>query len=139
MKLGVCYYPEHWQEARWQVDAVQFKAVGLSVVRMAEFAWALLEPRQGEYEFRWLDRAVNVFAAEDFQIVLGTPTAAPPAWLSQNYPDILRVDVQRVRREHGARRQYCPNSSTYREFTRAIASAMAARYGTHNISRRGSV
>lgn len=131
MKLGVCYYPEHWREMRWAQDALRLKAVGVSVVRMAEFAWALLEPRPGQFEFDWLDRAVEVFAKQDFQIVLGTPTAAPPAWLSQAHPDILHVDIQRVRRAHGARRHYCPNSPTFHEFTRAIVSAMASRYGKH--------
>ena len=67
-------------------DAVLFRDVGLSVVRFAEFAWSKLEPHPNEFAFDWLDRAIGTFARENFQIVLGTPTAAPPAWLAARTP-----------------------------------------------------
>lgn len=129
MNLGVCYYPEQWAEARWEPDAKLLRAAGLTIVRMAEFAWSQLEPRRGEFEFGWLDRAIDVFAGEGFKIVLGTPTAAPPAWLSHGHPETLPVDDQGRRRNFGGRRHYCPNSGVYREYTERIVRAMGARYG----------
>ncbi len=129
--LGCPYYPEHWPEARWAADAQWMRKIGLTVTRMAEFGWALLEPSEDRFDFAWLDRAVDVFAREGFQILLGTPTAAPPAWLSRRYPDTLPVDDQGRRRNFGGRRHYCPNSPTYRTLARRIARAMGAHFGAH--------
>lgn len=129
MDLGICYYPEHWDESRWSIDAKLFRDAGINIVRFAEFAWAKMEPRSGEFDFAWLDRAIDVFAQHDFKIVLGTPTAAPPAWLSRGHPDTLPVDDQGRRRNFGGRRHYCPNSAVYREYTRRIVNKMAARFG----------
>lgn len=128
MNLGICYYPEHWDETRWALDAQSMREVGLTIVRFAEFAWSRLEPRPNEFDFAWLDRAIDVFAASGFSIVLGTPTAAPPAWLARAHPDILPVDDQRRKRDFGGRRHYCPNSPVYREYSTQIVQAMAAHY-----------
>ncbi|MGQ0601495.1 MAG: beta-galactosidase [Anaerolineales bacterium] len=129
MQFGVCYYPEHWPEARWADDARWLKEIGITIVRMAEFAWSRMEPEENRFEFAWLDRAVELFAREGFQIVLGTPTAAPPVWLSKNYPDTLPVDEQGRRRNIGGRRHYCPNNPAYRKHTQRIVAAMGDRYG----------
>lgn len=131
MILGVAYYPEHWPEARWPEDARQMKALGLQVVRLAEFAWSRLEPQPGQYQWDWLDRAIDVLAGEGLQIVLGTPTAAPPAWLARQHPEILPVDAGGDLRQFGSRRHYCPNSPLYRQYSVAIAAAMAAHYAAH--------
>ncbi len=129
--LGVDYYPEHWPADRWPADARLMHESGLQVVRLAEFAWARMEPAEGQFEWDWLDRAVDVLSGAGLQVILGTPTAAPPAWLTRAYPDILPVDAQRRTRSFGGRRHYCPNSPTYRAHTRRIVAALAGRYGGH--------
>lgn len=131
MKLGVCYYPEHWPQERWPVDARLMRQAGLSLVRIADFAWAVMEPREGEFSWDWLDQAIEVLAAEGLRIVLCTPTASPPPWLCRADPDILPVDAQGRRRRYGSRRHYCPNSLPYRQHTQRIVTAMASRYGNH--------
>jgi beta-galactosidase len=130
-QLGAPYYPEHWPEGQWAKDARWMRELGLTVTRMAEFAWTLLEPEEGAFDWGWLDRGIETFAAEGFKILLGTPTAAPPMWLSQRYPETLPVDDQSRRRRPGGRRHYCPNSPDYQRLTRAIVRAMAERYGGH--------
>lgn len=129
MKFGVCYYPEHWPEARWAEDARLMRDAGLEIVRIGEFAWAKMEPMNGRYDWSWLDRAIDTLAGAGLQIVLGTPTATPPVWLSQAEPEILRVDRNGRRRNHGSRRQYCPNSPVYRRYSRRIVQMMVGRYG----------
>ncbi len=131
MKLGVCYYPEHWPEERWPEDARLMRQAGLSLVRIADFAWVAMEPKEGEFSWDWLDRAIDVLAGEDLQVVLCTPTASPPPWLCRAYPDILPVDAQGRRRRFGSRRHYCPNNSTYHQHTQRIVTAIASRYGSH--------
>lgn len=129
--LGVDYYPEHWPEERWGADARLMREAGLSVVRLAEFAWAKMEPSEGQYDWRWLDKAIETLVAEGLQVVLGTPTPTPPAWLVQAHPDILPVDAQSRRRNFGSRRHYCFNNPTYHDATRRIVTAMGERFGHH--------
>jgi beta-galactosidase len=129
--LGVDYYPEHWPPERWDIDARQMQEIGLSVVRLAEFAWTKLEPEEGEYAWGWLDDVLERLAAAGLQIVLSTPTAAPPAWLIQKYPDILPMDDQGRRRQFGGRRHYCFHHPAYQEYSRRIVAEMARHYGQH--------
>jgi beta-galactosidase len=131
MRLGVCYYPEQWPEDRWRIDAQMMVEAGIEIVRIAEFAWAKLEPVRVRYEWSWLDQAIDLLGSAGLRVMVGTPTAAPPIWLSMNHPDILRVDADGRQREHGTRRHYCPNSPTYHNFSKEIVSAMTQRYGQH--------
>ena len=131
MKLGVCYYPEQWDRARWRADAKRMAAMGLEWVRIAEFAWALMEPREGEFDWSWLDEAVDTLAEAGLKVVLGTPTAAPPRWLTERYPEVLAVDAQGRTRAAGSRRHVCFSSAKFFDASRAIVEAMALRYGQH--------
>ncbi|UJB14781.1 beta-galactosidase [Xanthomonas translucens] len=127
--LGVAWYPEQWPEAQWERDLTLMQAAHVRVVRIGEFAWSRMEPREGQYDFAWLDRAIAAAARHHIVVVLGTPTAAPPAWLTQAYPDTLRVGQDGVRDEHGNRQQFSFASARYRRFAHAIAEQMAQRYG----------
>jgi beta-galactosidase len=131
MRFGVCYYPEHWPEDRWETDAQLMVEAGVEIVRIAEFAWAKMEPEAGRFEWSWLDRAIDFLGTAGLRVMLGTPTATPPIWLTRNHPDILRVEANGRQRDHGTRRHYCPNSETYRERSQEIVSAMVQRYGRH--------
>ncbi|OAX56092.1 beta-galactosidase [Xanthomonas graminis] len=127
--LGVAWYPEQWPEAQWERDLALMQAAHVRVVRIGEFAWSRMEPREGQYDFGWLDRAIAAAARHHIVVVLGTPTAAPPAWLTQAYPDTLRVGQDGVRDAHGNRQQFSFASARYRRFAHAIAEQMAQRYG----------
>jgi len=129
LHLGAAYYPEHWSEERWSEDIRLMVAAGFTVVRMGEFAWSTFEPAEGEFNFDWLDRAIDLLAQYNIRTVLGTPTAAPPAWLTQNYPSTLAVDEDANRREHGKRCHYCVNSPEYHRLTRRIVGAMGKHFG----------
>jgi beta-galactosidase len=128
-RLGVAYYPEQWPEERWPIDARLMAEAGIRVVRMAEFSWAMLEPQRGTFEFDWLDRAVSLLAERRIDVVLGTPTAAPPAWLSAEHPDIHRVDGDGRVAPFGHRRHYCPNNTAFHEASRRLVATLAERYG----------
>jgi beta-galactosidase len=127
--LGVAYYPEQWPEERWSTDARMMREAGLSLVRIGEFSWAKMEPDEGKYDWSWLDKVIETLSAEGLQVVLGTPTATPPAWLIQKHPDILPVDVYGHRRTFGSRRYYCSNNPVYHRYTSRIVQTLAERYG----------
>jgi beta-galactosidase len=131
LSLGTAWYPEQWPQARWEQDLSLMEAAHINVVRVAEFAWSTLEPREGHFEFEWLDRAIAQAAHHHIRVVVGTPTAAPPAWLTSTYPDVLRVNEEGRRDEHGQREQFSFSSPRYRTFARRIAEELATHYG-HN-------
>ena len=129
--LGTAWYPEQWPESRWDADLTLMQQAGIHMVRVGEFAWSRMEPREGQYDFDWLDRAVTAASKHGIYSVIGTPTAAPPAWLTQKYPETLRVDEQGHRAEHGNRQQFNFANGKYRELARKIAEQLAKRFG-HN-------
>jgi len=131
MKLGCCYYPEHWPEDRWAEDARRMAEMGLELVRIGEFAWSRIEPEPGVYAWDWLDRAIHTLASAGLEIILGTPTATPPKWLVDRMPDMVAIDEQGRPRGFGSRRHYCFSHEGYRAECRRIVTAMAERYGQH--------
>ena len=128
MFFGADYYPEHWTKERWPIDANLMKQAGINIVRLAEFAWAKLEPSEGEYDFSWLDKAIKVLKVEGIEVVLGTPTASPPKWLVDKYVDILQKDIYGRARGFGSRRHYCANNPIYQELSKKIVAKMAEHY-----------
>ncbi len=131
MKLGCCYYPEHWPEDIWAEDARRMRAMGLSLVRIGEFAWSRIEPEPGHYDWGWLDRAIQTLHAAGLKVILGTPTATPPKWLVDRMPDMVAIDEQGRPRGFGSRRHYCFSHEGYRAECRRIVTLLAARYAKH--------
>src|SRR6185295_66420 len=129
LHLGAAYYPEHWPEERWPEDIRLMREAGFTVARLAEFAWSTLEPKAGDFHFDWLDRAIAALAEAGIASVLGTPTAAPPAWLVQEAPDLLTVKEDGRRIQFGNRCHYCVNSPALHAATQRIVLAMAKHFG----------
>lgn len=131
LKVGAAWYPEQWPESRWDADLALMEAAHLHWVRVGEFAWSRMEPKEGTYDLAWLDRAVAMAAKHHIQVVMSTPTAAPPAWLTQTYAECLRTKEDGSKDQHGNRQQFDWSSPKYREFTRDIATRLALEFG-HN-------
>jgi len=127
--LGAAWYPEQWPEPRWSADLQLMEDAHLHVVRVGEFAWSTLEPSEGNYDLDWLARAIRLAARHHITVVIGTPTDAPPAWLTAAHPEVLRTDAQGRRAQHGARRQFNYASPLYRLFCAQIAAKLAERFG----------
>jgi beta-galactosidase len=127
--LGSAWYPEQWPENVWEEDLRLMQGHGANVVRIAEFAWSRMEPVEGQYDMSWMVRAVKLAAKYGMKTVIGTPTDTPPAWMSEKYPDILRIDGDGKQIGHGGRRQFSISSPRYREFCRNIVSRMAEALG----------
>lgn len=126
--LGVPHYPEHVDESYWHRDAERMKAIGFNTVRMGEFAWHIWEPYEGKFDFDLFDRAIDVLGKLGINTILCTPTATPPRWLTQNYPEVLRVDRNGRRASHGSRQHCDTTSPVLRHHSRRITKAMAEHY-----------
>lgn len=128
ISLGTCYYPEHWDRALWREDLRRMKAVGIFTVRIGEFAWTMLEPREGCFEFGFFDDFLDLAEEEGMRVIFGTPTATPPAWLTEKYPEVLNCRIDGVPYRHGMRRHYNYNSPIYREKCQIIVTQLAKHY-----------
>lgn len=131
IELGVCYYPEHWPSTRWAEQARQMRELGLGVVRVGEFAWSRLEPARDRFEFEWLDQAIKTLAEAGLKVILCTPTACPPKWLTDSLPEVLPVGADGRSKQFGSRRHYCFSSPAYQHESDRIVTALAERYGEH--------
>lgn len=131
LQLGVCYYPEHWQESLWEDDFRRMRELHMSVIRVAEFAWSIFEPEEDVFRFDFFDRVLDLANKYNLQVIMGTPTATPPAWLTQRYPEVLNVSQEGIIYTHGARRHYNYSSPKYRELCARITRKMAEHYKDH--------
>jgi len=127
--VGVYYYPEHWDPAQWERDFRNMAAMGFEFTHFAEFAWAQLEPEEGRYDFRWLDRSVELAAEHKLGVVLCTSTATPPVWLVRKYPEVLAAAEDGSRMDHGSRQHASFSSTFYREYSLKLIEQLARRYG----------
>jgi beta-galactosidase len=129
LELGAAWYPEQWPESRWDADLTLMEQAHIHFVRVGEFAWSTEEPSEGVYHFDWLERAIRLAGKHHIAVVIGTPTAAPPAWLTQKYPETLRTLPDGRKDEHGSRQQFDWSDPKYRELCRDIASRLAEHFG----------
>ena len=131
MTAGVCYYPEHWPKEMWRDDLRRIRESGISVIRIAEFAWTIFEPVEGTFSFDFFDEFLAVAEEEGIKVIFGTPSATPPAWLTERYPEVLNARKDGVLLRHGGRRHYNYNSPVYRKLTARIVEQLARHYGQH--------
>ncbi len=141
MYLGVDYHPELWifpnagtaeePESRWQRDAELMAQAGFNVARIGESAWGLCEREEGKFDFEWLRRAMDVLSSAGIEIVLATPTAAPPLWLAKKHPEILPILEDGTTLHEGTRHAACLNSDIYWGYSRNIIREMAKALGSH--------
>ena len=131
-ELGVCYYPEHWPEDMWISDAQSMYKNGIRWVRIAEFAWSRIEPEPKKFDWKWLDKAVDILGNAGLKIVMCTPTATPPRWLINQMPDMLAVDQNGQQRKFGSRKHYSFSHKGYQKESQRITQAVAERYGNNS-------
>ncbi len=129
MRFGVDYYPEQWPKSRWDQDIRLMREAGVNTVRLGEFAWSIFEPEEGRFEFGLFDEVIEKLAGAGIAVILGTPTATPPAWLVAKDPTVLLVRQDGRRVSFGGRREYCFSHQGYREHSLLVVRALADHYG----------
>ena len=130
---GGDYNPDQWRHIPgiFEEDLRLMKLSHCNLMSVGIFSWAALEPEEGVYDFDWLEKVLNGLHENGVSVLLATPSGARPAWMSQNYPEVLRVQANRVRNLHGRRHNHCYTSPTYRKFVNKMNTALAERFGHH--------
>jgi beta-galactosidase len=86
---GVAYYPEYMPSDRLDKDVELMQKAGINVVRVGESTWSTWEPRDGDFQFAWMQRVLDRLQQAGIKAILGTPTYSIPTWLYRKYPEIL--------------------------------------------------
>ena len=130
---GGDYNPEQWigYPGIWDEDMRLMRLAGCNEMTVGIFAWSTLEPREGEYDFSFLDEIIEKIWQNGGRVILATPSGARPHWLADRYPEVLRVDANGIRNRFGARHNHCYTSPVYREKVSQINRRLAERYGRH--------
>lgn len=129
--IGASWYPEMWPEDQWPGDVAKMNELGFTLMRLFEFAWHKFEPAEGQYDFAWAHRCLDLLHKAGIQAMIGTPTAAPPAWLTAKYPDTLQTKADGRVASHGQRKHYSHYSARYRELCARIVSRMTDEFAGH--------
>lgn len=128
---GVAYYNEYMPYERLDEDVRLMKEAGVSVVRLGESSWSLFEPREGEFEFAWMDRIVNKMHAAGIKIIMGTPTYSIPAWLWHKHPEVLLEYQKGGKAYYGIRQNMDITNPTYLHYCERIIREMMKHYAQH--------
>lgn len=130
---GGDYNPDQWIDTPeiWDEDMRLMNLAHVNSATVGIFSWAMLEPEEGVYNFEFLDRILDKLHQNGKEVILATPSGARPVWLSQKYPEVLRVEETGVRNEYGVRHNHCLTSPVYREKVRNINRLLAQRYKNH--------
>ena len=131
LHFGGDYNPDQWPKEVWAEDIRLMQQAGVNLVSLGIFAWAKLEPADGQYNFDWLDEIMGMLHEGGISVDMATATASPPAWLSHAHPEMLPIDFDGVQRSFGGRQAYCSASPVYRKKAAALVEKLAERYANH--------
>ncbi|WP_240898336.1 beta-galactosidase [Agromyces luteolus] len=128
---GADYNPEQWPEEIWPEDVARMREAGVTMVSLGIFSWSRIQPREGEFDFGWLDRVIDLLHEGGIAVDLATATASPPPWATANYPEMLPQDEDGATYWPGSRQQFAPSSPVYRRLAAELVTALAERYANH--------
>ena len=128
---GGDYNPDQWLDCPeiLEDDIRLMKEANVNTVTVGIFSWCTLEPREGEYNFEWLDKVFDEMEKMNGNVILATPSGGRPQWLSEKYPEVNRTNLLGQKHGHGFRHNHCYSSPIYREKVQNINRKLAERYG----------
>ncbi|NNC11579.1 beta-galactosidase [Planctomonas sp. JC2975] len=128
---GGDYYPEQWSEEVWAEDVRLMLEAGVNLVSLGVFAWSRIQSDEGEWDFAWLDRILDLLGEAGIGVNLATATASIPQWAVRRYPDIVPVTADGVPLGPGSRQHYSPTSPDYRRLAARLVERIGTRYAAH--------
>lgn len=133
MKLyhGAAFYPELWSKETIIEDIKKMKQIGINIVRIGEFWWSKIEPEEDKYKFEFVIDILDLLYKNKIDVIMCTPTATPPIWLTHNRDNILHVNENGVKMYHGSRQHVCTNNSYFINKIEKMLMALCSKIGSH--------
>lgn len=126
--FGGDYNPEQWSEEIWAEDIRLMRRARVNIVTLGVFAWALLEPEDGVFQFDWLDHIVGMLYEAGIAVDMATATATPPRWLTSKYPEVLPRDRHGDIIWPGGRQHWRATSAVFRKYALRLTERMAEHF-----------
>ncbi len=128
---GAAFYEEYMPSDRLEKDVQLMQDAGITVVRLGESTWSLFEPRDGEFEFAWMDRIIDRLHKANIKVMLGTPTYSMPAWLWLKHPEVLVQYEKGGKAYYGIRQNMDITNPTFLFYSERIIRKMMEHYAKH--------
>jgi beta-galactosidase len=128
---GVAYYHEYMPYDRLEKDVQLMQDAGISVVRLGESSWSLFEPKEGQFEFAWMDRIIDRMHKAGIKVILGTPTYSIPAWLAKKYPDVFVERLNGTVSSYGIRQNFDITNPAYLFHSERVIRKMMEHYAKY--------
>lgn len=128
---GAAYYQEYMPSDRLDKDIELMKQSGLTVVRLGESTWTSWEPKEGQFEFAWMDRILDALHKAGIKVIMGTPTYSIPPWLYTKHPEIMAVHMDGSKSTYGIRQNMDISHPTYRFYCERVIRQIMAHYKDH--------
>jgi len=128
---GASYYHEYMPYERLEKDVELMQKAGLTFARVGESTWGVLEPRDGEFDFAWLERVIDRLHQAGIKVMLGTPTYSIPAWLFKKHPEIQVKQLNQPRYAYGLRQMTDLTHPTYRFYAERIIRKLVGHFKDH--------
>ncbi|MBV9156970.1 MAG: beta-galactosidase [Acidobacteriaceae bacterium] len=125
---GAAYYHEYMPYDRLDKDVAMMSDAGLSVVRMGESTWSLWEPREGDFEYAWMDRVVEAMGKAGIKVIMGTPTYSIPTWLYHEHPEVLARPLGGAPVFYGMRQNMDTDNATFRFYAQRLIKNLVEHY-----------
>ena len=129
--FGGDYNPEQWPREVWREDVELMLEASVNLVTLGVFSWGLLEPEEGRFDFSWMDEVVDLLTSAGIRFTMATPTAAPPQWFFEKYPQARVITRDGVPLGPWSRGAASPSSPEYRDAIARVARAIGEHYGQH--------
>ena len=129
---GAAYYNEYMpadlQPGRLEKDVALMHDAGITVVRMGESTWSLWEPKDGQFEYAWMDRVVEAMGKAGIKVIMGTPTYSMPTWMAKAHPEFYARPLGGAAVSYGMRRNMDTDNPKFRFYAERVITKMVAHY-----------
>jgi beta-galactosidase len=132
MAIGVYYYPDQSKTNEWNHDFERIAKLGFEFVQLGAYSWTELELTPDKFDFSWLDTCVRQAANHGLKVVLCTPTAEPPGWLTQLHPEMIITDENGINGLPGSGLYVNETNELFENFATRIIKELAKKYGKDN-------
>ena len=130
--VGTNYHPHDDKNIeKIRSDIQLMKAAGFNVVRMGHLAWDSYEPSEGQFDFEWFDKVMDMMNQAGIKVILDIAVRPAPIWLHRKFPSIDVVDANGHELYPNHRYMDDVGDPNYQQYAIRYTDAITKRYANH--------